>query len=107
VAAYGSLTVTQPIFLLVGRRERVPPIISGFSLTSTNISTPAAWIPPGWYNAADPRTFPNYQDLGNCWVTINPQTGLTATAELAVVPSGGTVTDSRKFAREVQSMGGK
>jgi len=47
---------TQPIFLLVGKRER---------MANTFVA-----------NNADPATMTNYQDLTNLWVVLNPQTGL-------------------------------
>ena len=120
----GSFTyVTQPIFLLVGKRERVG-------------ATPIA---------TDPATWSNWQDLINVWVVINPQTGLVTTGEVAAVPAwqsgsyaigsyvlapdknvyvcttaGNTtqppgsgwspvsaITAARALARDLQSMGGK
>jgi hypothetical protein len=86
-----STPVTEPIFLLVGKRERVP--------------APAA------YDVNNPDTFANWQDLNNLWVVINPQTGLVTTGQL------GTAVDStftaaariasRLLAADSQGMGGK
>ncbi len=78
--------VTQPIFLLIGKRERV-------GNTGTDPTKPAELV--------------NWEDLDNVWVVINPQTGLVTTGEMAVVPTGGTVNDARALARDAQSMGGR
>jgi hypothetical protein len=69
----------EPIFLLVGKQERVPAGTAEDSLT-------------------------NWQDLKNLWVTLNPQTGLITTMEVA---KGNNYLESRKIAREGQSMGGR
>ena len=78
--------VTEPIYLLIGRRDLVP--------------APAA--------GGDPP--PNYQDMRNFWITLNPQTGLVTTVEVASATIGGIPTDvpdSRSLAREAQSIGGR
>jgi hypothetical protein len=86
-----SGVITQPLFLLVGKRERV------------NI--------PFVLNNTDPSTMANCQDLTNLWVVINPQTGLVTTGEVAAATTAtdlqSTVTQSRALARDAQSMGGK
>jgi len=74
----------EPIFLLVGKQERVPLAHNGPS--------PAE---DGLYN---------WQDLKNLWVTLNPQTGLVTTTEVA---KGSDPFESRGIAREGQSMGGR
>jgi type II secretory pathway pseudopilin PulG len=83
--------VAKPIFLLVGKRERV------------NI--------PFVLNNTDPSTMANCQDLTNLWVVINPQTGLVTTGEVAAAATAtdlpSTITQSRALARDAQSMGGK
>ena len=91
---YGPTNVTEPIYLLIGKRERCL----------------GPGVPPqdGRYN---------WQDLTNLWVTINPQTGLVTTAEVAMARDPATdqeVTNpvkgvplSRTFARQAQSMGGR
>ncbi len=84
--AFVPIEVTEPIYLLVGRRDLVP--------------APAA--------GGDP--LPNYQDMRNFWVTINPQTGLVTTVEVAGATVGSiptSVQDSRSLAREAQSIGGR
>ena len=82
--------VTDPIFLLVGKRERIPPQ----TLDPNN-----------------PDTFANWQDLNNLWVTINSQTGLVASGEMATTTSttfdANAATETRVLARDAQGMGGK
>lgn len=98
----------SPIFLLVGRRERVNPDVTDLvTYTEQGVA-----IPQPQPVADDGRT--NLADLENLWVTINSQTGYVACAEMA----DGLTTDddgdafyylplSRQFAREFQSMGGR
>lgn len=81
-----SYRITDPIFLLVGKREKVPPPT---------------------YVAGNPDTFANWQDLNNLWVTINSQTGLITTGVVAAVAAAGTYNDARILARDAQGMGGK
>jgi hypothetical protein len=57
-------------------------------------------------------TNPNWQDMNNLWVAINPQTGMISTAPVDVNPSSGnavpaSVTESRWSARNAYSMGGR
>jgi type II secretory pathway pseudopilin PulG len=116
----GAFTPTKPIFLLVGKRERIP---SGNLFPTITQGNPATW--PNWY------------DLKNIWVMLNPQSGLISTGENGSVNSGNggqlpTWTDRttwrqfivtyiitgppqsipvpvqcRALARDAQSMGGK
>ncbi len=79
----GPENVTDPIFLLIGKRENI--------LDTSN---------------------PNWSDFTNLWIAINPQTGLVTTAEVAPQdPTDGSTADdfedSRDFARQAQSMGGR
>ena len=80
--------VTNPIFLLVGKRERVGTT---------------------FYAAPNETQMTNYQDLNNIWVVINPQTGLINSepvgSSTASIPQ--SVADARDLAREGQGMGGK
>ena len=74
--------VVKPIFLLIGKREKVPATVGS----------------------------ENYRDLTNLWVTLNPQTGLVTTTEVAAADSTNSVDDlheAREFARQAQSMGGR
>lgn len=110
----------DPIFLLVGRRERVADFI-----TSPLPGTPTAEEKPNW------------ADMGNLWVTLNPQTGLVSVAENSQVnatenPVGDLNCDpnndlgtapafswsdptswnaaiwrTRQYARQAQSVGGR
>lgn len=73
------VSLTQPIYLLIGARERVP---AG--------------------SAAD--GLDNWQDRNNLWVTVNPQTGLVTTQPVA---AGADVFQSREFARKADSLGGR
>ena len=70
---------TQPVYLLIGARERVP---AG--------------------SAAD--GLDNWQDRNNLWVTVNAQTGLVTTHPVA---AGADVFQSREFARKADSLGGR
>lgn len=95
---YGGSAVAEPIFMLVGRRERVPPLHANYDPNGNpNIWTlraggwydpndPSTWIPAGWYSATDQATWPNWQDLNNLWVIVNPQTGMITTGEMAAMP---------------------
>lgn len=68
---------TEAIYLLIGKLNRIPQGEDGLT---------------------------NWQDLGNLWVVITPQTGMVRTVEMA---SGTNVIEARRIAREGQSMGGK
>jgi type II secretory pathway pseudopilin PulG len=70
----GKQQVLGPIFLLIGQTKLIDPVTG---------------------------TDDNGADMSNFWVTINPQTGLISTNEMA---SG---ADPKKYARESQSMGGR
>jgi prepilin-type N-terminal cleavage/methylation domain-containing protein len=78
---------TQPIYLLVGKQERVPAGAAEDGLA-------------------------NWQDVKNLWITLNPQTGMATAAEVAAVdpavpePEQG-VPLAREIARQGQSMGGR
>jgi len=69
-----STSVVDPIYLLVGRGDKVGE-----------------------------ATDPNWADLSNFWVTLNPQTGMVTTAPVA---QAANVSASREFARNAYSMGG-
>ncbi|MCS7306702.1 MAG: prepilin-type N-terminal cleavage/methylation domain-containing protein [Thermoguttaceae bacterium] len=75
---YQRQTVQEPIYLLVGKLNRIP-------------------------QGEDGQT--NLRDLGNLWVVVMPQTGVVRTAELAA--NTGTVADARRIARQQPTMGGK
>jgi len=79
--------VTQPIYLLVGKRERVP-------------------------SAQAENGIANWQDLDCLWITLNPQTG-TVTSNRIAMAAGNTsgrpqnLLESREFARSAGNMGGR
>jgi hypothetical protein len=85
------ITPSAPIFLLVDKRSEIPV---GFYKNGT------PWAYP------DP-TFPHwgYQDSRSMWVAINPLTGFVCSAETA--GSAATLYDSRVYARNALSMGGR
>jgi prepilin-type N-terminal cleavage/methylation domain-containing protein len=103
--AGGSPLVSQPIFILVGKRERV----GNAAQTSQTSGNRPLWA--------------NWQDLDNVWVVINPQTGLVTTNDVTIVSTNPSSQDyvastdpsfaakglsvSRRLARDAQSMGGK
>ncbi len=70
---------TDRVFLLIGKRERIPPADAEDGLA-------------------------NWQDLENLWISISPQTGLVNTAEMA---PGAGVAAARAFAAQSDSMGGR
>jgi len=104
----GSIRALEPIYLMVGRRDRVnPDVTDTVTYTEQGVA-----IPQPRPVAEDGRT--NLADLTNLWVAVNPQTGYVTCAEMA----NGLTTDdhgneffylplSRQFAREFQSMGGR
>lgn len=105
--AAAQILVTDPIFLLVGKRGRM---------------LNASQQPPTTDNKDQ---WANWQDGGNIWVVVNPQTGVV-TSEV-VTPTSTTPSDpayvdpslaagayqasglavSRQMARQAQGMGGK
>ena len=98
------LPLVEPIHFLLGQREKLPH--------ATNS-----------YNKADPPETQaekhNFRDLENLWISINPQTGLITSAEVAQVQDSSlnganedallraAIPQSRQFATSAQSMGGK
>ena len=91
----------NPIYLLIGRRDRVSLIAP--------LSPPVPAAPTGISPAEDGLW--NWQDANNVWVTIKPSTGLVTTSEVKVPqttdPFGGTWKDSRGYAGQAQTMGGR
>jgi prepilin-type N-terminal cleavage/methylation domain-containing protein len=80
--------VTEPIFLLVGKLNRIPD-------------------PSGGPSPAEDGLY-NWQDLSNCWVVVTPG-GMVKTVEVAGLDPNSSdppLTQSRRFAQG-QSMGGK
>ncbi len=96
-----EVTIVEPIYLLVGKREHVP------------------------FDMADLESKANWQDDSCLWVSVNAQSGLVTSAEIArhttVAPPAGVIDPyyadpaipdsavkvSRHFARQAQNMGGR
>ncbi len=89
---FGTVPAIEPIFLLVGRRDRVNP--DPQQGNEANHTIPAV--------AEDGRT--NLDDLANLWVAINPQTGYIVCTENS---AGTNIAERRQYAREFQAMGGR
>lgn len=84
----GANVVTQPIFLLVGKREKIPAPV---------------------YVASNPETYANYRDVTNLWVVINPQTGMVYTDYVGRNAGGvpTSIDEARQLARQAVGMGGR
>ncbi len=83
----------EPIFLLVGRPERVPRDLD-----------PAVYNASNYFSLAEDGLL-NPRDLTNLIVAIRPQNGMITTSEVASVTQPGE--DFRDYAREAQTMGGR
>jgi len=84
--------ITEPVFLLIGRWDRLLDMDGNF-------------IPDGGEDG-----LANWQDLNNYWVTVNPQSGLVTTSEMAAASDADPTNDvdeSRAFARQSRRMGGR
>jgi prepilin-type N-terminal cleavage/methylation domain-containing protein len=81
---YAAARVFSPIYLLVGRREKV-------------------------INPPDPsKTDTNLNDFNSLWVSINPATGLIVVTDMAAQGTNDVqLNASRNFARQSNAMGGK
>ena len=95
IAGSSSSPVTDPIFFLIGRRERMLNSFVTPPISSANLDQ-----------------LPNVQDLGNYWIGVNSQTGLIATDMVAAPLSTSTtlpavITDARAIISDLQGMGGK
>ncbi len=89
----GYINVTEPIFLLIGNRERVGVLSDVVSPTAENKSK---WM--------------NWQDLETgLWVTINPHTGVINTEPVGSSNGGmpGDVAAARGLAAQAKGMGGR
>ena len=106
VGGTNTLTpITQPIFLLVGKRERVG---AGLLLGSAVVAT-------------DQAAWPNWATLGNVWLVINPQTGLVSSGDNGAIDMSnpawtnpanwqgvpGPINTARTLARDSQGLGGR
>lgn len=87
-------SIREPVYLLVGRRDRVQATQSVTTATPEN-------------------QYPNWFDPGSVWLTISPLTGIVAAKENFRVPlANGTWNASnlslaRTFARQAETMGGR
>lgn len=79
-----AIRLTSPIHFLIGKRDKLGTLTS---------------------NSAEQ----NWTDLENIWVSLNPQTGLVTTAEVAAIPTSSTTQlhDARAYAQAAQTMGGR
>lgn len=104
------VALTSPLYLMIGKREKLfQKVGANYDPTYYDISE----------NAAKQAEKHNFRDLENLWVCINPQSGLTTTAEVAdIVDSAITgstthevlqnaVVGSRKFSQSAQATGGR
>ena len=84
----------EPVYLLVGRQERVP-----------NNYNPAAYV-----SLAEDALL-NYQDLENLWIAVNAQTGQTAVTPMNEAATSGThwerAVSTRGFAELGEQTGGR
>jgi len=78
--------VIDPIYLLVGKRERLPLAYGEAFQAEDGVS--------------------NLNDLTNLWVTVNSRSGLIVSAEMAEAAVG-DIQAARLFARQKQAMGGR
>ncbi|MBN2476938.1 MAG: prepilin-type N-terminal cleavage/methylation domain-containing protein [Pirellulales bacterium] len=95
-----EVDLVEPLFLLVGRRDKVPADLA---------------------NPTDPAAGANWFDAKSLWITLNPQTGLVTAAENDVTnftaPAAFNYKDPlqraaalaavRRYARQSQGMGGR
>jgi type II secretory pathway pseudopilin PulG len=93
--------VSQPVYLMIGKREQVPSQVPTHSYTNWDIKS----IPPY-----------NWEDLNNLWVVIQPFNGLVGVSKVANTPYNAktktyfmapiNIFVSRTFARAALSQGG-
>jgi hypothetical protein len=79
-ATVRRITITGPLYLLVGRADRV--ISNPTDLTDPNH--------PGNFDPANDSTGANWQYSDSWWIAIDPATGVVKTAECTPNPSGST-----------------
>jgi Tfp pilus assembly protein FimT len=87
-------SIREPIYLLVGRQDRIQ------STQSVTLATPE-------------NQQPNWFDPGSIWLTISPLTGIVAAKEnFRVLAANGTYNNNnlslaRTYARQAETMGGR
>ncbi len=121
---FAAQPAIEPIYLLVGRRDRVNPVPSDVLTFNYQAVTMGPLITVYEPRPVAEDRLTNFRDQTNLWVAINPQTGYIVCAEMAIAPNvtdyqGNAVKDTtntyylfdvvgaRAFAREFQSMGGR
>lgn len=115
VKQYNGADATDSVYFLIGWREQ-----TGISGTDTTYK-------PWHEEDVDEETLPNWQVLSNLWIALNPQTGLITVAEntnpdttyknVDTDPKNyrwdqdsvkkAAMVESRKYARQAQSKGGR
>jgi prepilin-type N-terminal cleavage/methylation domain-containing protein len=103
--------VVDPVYFLIGRRDRVFNVNLGSNVTIPQVSAMTGDVLP-----ADGLA--NWQDSNNLWVTVTPQTGRITTVENAAINTVNTpnllsttnanaIVLARGFALQGQSKGGR
>lgn len=100
--------VTEPLYFLIGRWERIPATATILVSPSPSYSRQASLADDGLYN---------WQDLTNFWLVVNPNTGLVVTAPVAAPEGGFEVVGGAKVpsnpvaarydARQMKAVGGR
>lgn len=98
LAGSTRLIITGPVFLLVGRPDRLPRSLAG-------LSDPLDPNQPANLNPADDSTGANWQYADSHWVAIDPMTGVAKTAEC--FPGAASVTDSQRWIRDALLTSGR
>jgi type II secretory pathway pseudopilin PulG len=102
-ATQGFKIASQPVYFLVGKRDKLPPAVSGTATDSTN----TAYDP----TLGGGTIGTNLDDTTNLWVAVNPRTGMVTTTEMATPPTGYTgankIMASRAIARLSSLMRGQ
>ncbi len=91
LAGSTRLIITGPVFLLIGRPDRLPRSLAG-------LSDPLDPNQPANLNPADDSTGANWQYADSHWVAIDPMTGVAKTAEC--FPGAASVIDSQRWVRD-------
>jgi prepilin-type N-terminal cleavage/methylation domain-containing protein len=110
-ANFGPSALIEPIYFLIGRRDRVFNVKLGSNVTIPQVSAVSGDVLP-----ADGLA--NWQDTNNLWVTVTPQTGRITTVENTAINTVNTtkllsttnadaIVLARGFALQGQSKGGR
>ncbi len=82
----------------------MPLLIPG--VQSPTLPTARPWASAGTDTDVEDGLW-NWQDMNNRLVTVRPGHGLVTTSEVYAVPSGNTWKQSRNYASEGQTQGGR